>query len=71
MSSRDLSNGGGIAANLGELMRAGFPVPSGFVITTAAYDQIVRSNGLDGDIVSAVRPTTSDRRNSVRRSSRD
>ena len=28
---------GGKAANLGELLRAGFPVPSGFVITADAY----------------------------------
>jgi pyruvate,water dikinase len=28
---------GGKAANLGELIRAGFPVPPGFCITTAAY----------------------------------
>ena len=31
---------GGKAANLGELIRAGFPVPPGFCITTAAYQQI-------------------------------
>lgn len=30
---------GGKAANLGELIRAGFPVPAGFCITTAAYQQ--------------------------------
>ncbi|MFK0258904.1 PEP/pyruvate-binding domain-containing protein [Streptomyces sp. NPDC090445] len=28
---------GGKGANLGELVRAGFPVPAGFVVTTAAY----------------------------------
>lgn len=28
---------GGKAANLGELIRAGFPVPEGFCVTTAAY----------------------------------
>jgi phosphoenolpyruvate synthase/pyruvate phosphate dikinase len=31
---------GGKAANLGELIRAGFPVPPGFCITTGAYQQI-------------------------------
>jgi rifampicin phosphotransferase len=31
---------GGKAANLGELIRAGFAVPPGFCITTAAYQQI-------------------------------
>ncbi len=38
---RDLNRGGGKAANLGELLRAGFPVPPGFVITTAAYELVV------------------------------
>jgi rifampicin phosphotransferase len=33
----DLATAGGKAANLGELVRAGFPVPNGFVVTTAAY----------------------------------
>ncbi len=31
---------GGKAANLGELIRAGFPVPDGFCITTAAYERV-------------------------------
>lgn len=31
---------GGKAANLGELIRAGFPVPAGFCVTTAAYAQV-------------------------------
>lgn len=34
----DLALAGGKGANLGELVRAGFPVPDGFVVTTAAYD---------------------------------
>ncbi|MDR1237315.1 MAG: phosphoenolpyruvate synthase, partial [Propionibacteriaceae bacterium] len=33
----DLAIVGGKAANLGELLRAGLPVPPGFVVTTAAY----------------------------------
>ena len=49
----DLDHGGGKAANLGELLRAGFPVPQGFVITTTAYDLVVRSNDLQHDIVAA------------------
>jgi rifampicin phosphotransferase len=36
---------GGKAANLGELIRSGFPVPPGFCITTAAYQQVA------GDVV--------------------
>ena len=38
---------GGKAANLGELMRAGFSVPAGFCITTAAYAHVSVRAGLD------------------------
>ena len=51
---RDLNRGGGKAANLGELSRAGFPVPPGFVITTAAYELVVTSNDLERDIIDAL-----------------
>src|SRR5215204_5226961 len=37
---------GGKAANLGELVRAGFPVPAGFCVTTAAYDLVAADAGL-------------------------
>src|SRR6185312_2476583 len=33
----DLARAGGKAANLGELISAGLPVPGGFCLTTAAY----------------------------------
>src|SRR5262245_3633358 len=36
---------GGKGANLGELTRAGFPVPPGFCVTTSAYRDIVRTSG--------------------------
>jgi rifampicin phosphotransferase len=40
---------GGKAANLGELIGAGFRVPPGFVITTAAYEEVCRvADLLDG-----------------------
>jgi pyruvate,water dikinase len=42
----DLLLAGGKGANLGELARAGFKVPSGFIITTAAYDLLLQKNGL-------------------------
>ncbi|MFD5826868.1 PEP/pyruvate-binding domain-containing protein [Lentzea sp. NPDC060358] len=37
---------GGKAANLGELTRAGFPVPQGFCVTTAAYRTVARAGEL-------------------------
>jgi hypothetical protein len=35
-----------VAANLGELARAGLPVPAGFCVTTAAYNLVVERAGL-------------------------
>lgn len=45
LSSRDGPIAGGKGANLGELIRAGFPVPDGFLITTAAYR--LAASGID------------------------
>src|SRR3954463_13709395 len=38
---------GGKAANLGELLRAGLPVPQGFCVTTTAYDLVAKTAGLN------------------------
>jgi phosphohistidine swiveling domain-containing protein len=45
-----LALAGGKGANLGELSRAGFEVPPGFVITTAAYDLLLEQNGMSPEI---------------------
>ncbi len=42
----DVAEAGGKGANLGELTRAGFPVPPGFVLTTAAYRAFVAAAGI-------------------------
>ena len=47
----DVALVGGKGANLGELSRAGLPVPPGFVLTTAAYDAFVEANEIGGAIV--------------------
>ena len=43
----DLGLVGGKGAGLGELVRAGIPVPQGFAVTTGAYSDFVGANGLD------------------------
>ena len=43
----DLATAGGKAANLGQLVRAGFPVPDGFVVTTDAYATVMQPLDLD------------------------
>jgi hypothetical protein len=42
----DMALAGGKGANLGELIRAGFPVPAGFIITTSAYTAMLDETGL-------------------------
>jgi phosphohistidine swiveling domain-containing protein len=41
-----LETAGGKGANLSMLLRSGFPVPAGFVVTTAAYQAFVANSGL-------------------------
>nr|MBA3534426.1 hypothetical protein [Ardenticatenales bacterium] len=41
---------GGKAKNLSHLLRAGFPVPDGVVLTTVAYQTFVEANGLSPTI---------------------
>lgn len=41
---------GGKAANLGEMLEAGFPVPPGFVITATAYYDFLKQNNLERKI---------------------
>src|SRR6185503_20811573 len=45
LGAGDLAIAGGKGANLGELARAGLPVPDGFVITTDAYRSV--ADGID------------------------
>ncbi|WP_210481738.1 PEP/pyruvate-binding domain-containing protein [Naasia sp. SYSU D00948] len=47
LSARDIALVGGKAANLGELIRAGFDVPPGFCITTKAYRSAVRGTAVE------------------------
>ncbi|CAN5815540.1 phosphoenolpyruvate synthase [soil metagenome] len=54
---------GGKAANLGELVMAGFPVPPGFCVTTAAYDLVAADAGLEPTLatLSGTRPDDTSR----------
>ena len=47
LGSGDIDAAGGKGANLGELIRAGFPVPDGFVLTTVAYALAAEAAGVD------------------------
>ena len=57
LSRSDFNLAGGKAVNLGELFRAGLPVPRGFVITTAAYTAFVNEHHLDKRIQEILQQT--------------
>jgi rifampicin phosphotransferase len=53
----DIDEAGGKGANLGELTRAGLPVPSGFVVVTEAYRAYVTEHQLAERIATLAVPT--------------
>src|SRR2546427_584022 len=50
LSMSDVGVAGGKGANLGEMRKAGFPVPDGFVVTTKAFELFARANDLEKKI---------------------
>lgn len=54
ISRNDVARAGGKGANLGEMTRAGLPVPPGFVITVGAYGVFVDQSGIASRAASAL-----------------
>lgn len=50
----DLDTAGGKGANLGELVRGGFAVPDGFIVSTGAYAAVVEHAGLASRITACL-----------------
>src|SRR5438876_2120072 len=51
---------GGKAANLGELTRAGLPVPPGFCVTTTAYALVAQSAELESTLAALATTSAGD-----------
>ena len=51
---RHLAQVGGKGANLGEMTRAGLPVPPGFVVTVASYQRMLEESGMGERLTSEV-----------------
>ncbi len=49
-----LSLAGGKGSNLIRLAQAGLPVPGGFILSTQAYREFIRANGLEAHILAAL-----------------
>lgn len=56
----DLQSAGGKGANLSQLVRAGFPAPGGFIVTTQAYQDFVAANQLEERILALLQGVESD-----------
>ena len=54
LGKSDVNKAGGKGANLGELVKAGLPVPGGFVITAQAYLLFTTESGLSQKIAHAI-----------------
>ena len=50
LGKTDVAKAGGKGANLGELVKAGLPVPPGFVVTAQAYQLFITESGLSQKI---------------------
>lgn len=57
IDKHDLPLVGGKGANLGEMTKAGFPVPNGFAVTVAAYDVFLDENDFRKQINSILKAT--------------
>ncbi|MBI5549457.1 MAG: phosphoenolpyruvate synthase [Deltaproteobacteria bacterium] len=55
LSRRDVPDAGGKGANLGEMLRAGLPVPPGFVVTADGFRAFLHEAGLEERIARALK----------------
>ena len=55
LGKNDVGIAGGKGANLGELVRAGMPVPPGFVVTAETFMRFLETNNLKDDIYSRLK----------------
>lgn len=66
----DLSLVGGKGANLGEMTKAGFPVPNGFAVTVPAYELFLKENKIAEGIYNILKPVDVDDSNQLEDASR-
>ena len=60
IDKEDISLAGGKGANLGEMTKAGFNVPNGFIITSHAYYDFIRENNILDSEAKAEQPADAD-----------
>ena len=53
----DIKIAGGKGANLGQMIKFGIPVPSGFIVTTSSFDYLIQTNNLGNQIEQIIKNT--------------
>ncbi|MBI2444169.1 MAG: hypothetical protein HYV42_02940 [Candidatus Magasanikbacteria bacterium] len=69
LTKKDVAIAGGKGASLGELTRAGIPVPPGFVVLAAAWDRFLEETDLNAEIMARLKEVNPADTNSVDRAS--
>lgn len=71
VDKEDIPLVGGKGANLGEMAKADFPVPPGFILTTYSYKQFLSENKLEGRIEKILEDVDSRRPQSLQNASQE
>ncbi|TSC56033.1 MAG: Uncharacterized protein Greene071421_52 [Parcubacteria group bacterium Greene0714_21] len=71
ISAKDIFIAGGKGASLGEMTRAGFPVPPGFVVLASVFDKFLADTDLDPEIEAKMHEVNYKDINSVDRASNE
>lgn len=71
LSKDNVDIAGGKGANLGELYRAGLPVPPGFVLLSSAYFDFIKSSKIDAKISSIIKNTNIYNNSELQRASKE
>ncbi len=69
LSKKDVSIAGGKGASLGEMTKAGLPVPPGFVVLAGAFDRFIEETEIDADIEAILKKVNHKDVNSVDKAS--
>lgn len=69
ISKKDVSLAGGKGASLGEMTKAGIPVPPGFVVLAGAFDRFLEETDLNAEIKARLKEVKMDDTNSVDKAS--
>ncbi len=54
ITMQNIAQAGGKGASLGEMVKAGFPVPQGFVVTSEAYFNFIKGTGIQNTIITKI-----------------